>query len=226
MPQQSNSTGSLHATNGWAGFLLPELMGTDQQVVPVRDMVVAARPKPSANSRGTWPVNILAREGYHWLVQMPQRPPEKQENLVVYGLHGSGPTADDTTLLDESEGPLDDYRRYLPFTFPDKFSVTDEQGRIPQESLEYSWTGIIGMTENENVILGPLKGKQGQFTSVGYNGGGMVRCWGSGQVVADMISWELKRFDGKVQKDNDTAWTAPEWYPPQYLKNLDVLAAN
>lgn len=200
-------------------------MGTDLEVTPVRDQVVAARPSPSPDNRGTWPVNILARYGYHWLTQMPQRLDENRENCVVYGLHGAGPSVDDETLLTESEGPLDDYRRYLPFAFPDKFSTTDSQGRIPKESIEYTWTGIIGSTKNESVILGPVKGKKGQFTSVGFNGGGMVKCWGSGYVVAGMILWEIENaaVNGSDQASKQRTWDAPSWYPRHYLKNLDEL---
>lgn len=154
---------------------------------------------------------------------MPQRPAENQENCVVYGLHASGPTADDSTLLKEpAEGSLDDYRRYLPFAFPAKFSSTDEDGRIPEKDVKYAWTGIIGQTKNENVILGPVRAKSGQFTSVGYNGAGMVKCWGSGCVIADMILWEF----GQVEGELTNAWSAPDWYPKHYVKNLDELGAR
>lgn len=197
-------------------------MGSDHFVAPARNRMVAVRPAPSPDSLGTWPVNVLVREGYHFLVQMPKKPGETKENLVVYGLHGSGPTADDTNVSDEEDGPLDDYRRFLAFAFPEKFSEVDEQGCIPQQSIEYDWSGIMGFTKDQNVVLGPVKGKLGQFTSVGYNGEGMVKCWTSGLVVTDMITWELSKSRTSSNAPQ-SKWMRPDWYPAHWVVNESEL---
>jgi len=212
---QVHAKSILHATNGHLMSLLPELAETSQQVSPVKDMIASFHSKPSSESRGTWPLNILVSNAMHYAIQLPSLP--QRENVVIYGLYYEFNSPDDSKLLDDLEGALADQRAVLPLLFPDKFSEIDEEGRISKEDVERVWTGVCGHTTDWSVILGPVKSKEGQFTSAGYNGAGMAKCWLSGKCAVEMILWEL---DGKIKSQR---WRIPEWCPEHFCKNLEEL---
>jgi glycine/D-amino acid oxidase-like deaminating enzyme len=211
---QIHAKSVLHATNGHLMSLLPELAETPQQVSPVKDMIASFRPKPSPSSRGTWPLNVLVSNAMHYAIQLPSLP--DKENVVIYGLYYEFNSPDDSKLLDDTNGALAHQRAVLPLLFPEKFSEYDGEGRIPEENVERVWTGVCGHTTDWSVMIGPVKGKKGQFMSAGYNGAGMAKCWLSAKCVVDMILWELN-------KEKKKEWQIPEWCPEHFCKNLEEL---
>lgn len=145
----STSYGQIHAktvlqaTNSHLKSLLPELAETLQQVSPVKDMIASFLPKPSPSSRGTWPLNVLVSNAMHYVIQ-PLPLPSK-ENVVIYGLYYDFNSPDGSKLLDGTDGALADQQTILPRLFPEKFSETDEQGRMPKEDVERVWTEFVAI---------------------------------------------------------------------------------
>jgi len=58
--------------------------------------------------------------------------------------------------------------------------------------VEYVWQGIMGFTEDEKPLVGPVFGEENQYIVGGFNGDGMAKCFASGKAIADMISGILK----------------------------------
>ncbi|EST05031.1 FAD dependent oxidoreductase [Kalmanozyma brasiliensis GHG001] len=160
----------VHATNGYASHLLPELSGT---IIPTRAQVVAVPPKSGAR----WGMGLSAGGGYEY----GHARPASKSGLYIFGggrEHATGRewgVADDSKLNHEVSDFL---HPWLAKTFPTSYG----------EDVEREWTGIMGYTKSKDPLVGPVDGRRGkEYLAAGYSGHGMTRAWGCAKVVAEMI---------------------------------------
>ncbi|KAF8645987.1 hypothetical protein AX16_007414 [Volvariella volvacea WC 439] len=202
----------IHATNGYASHLLPQLAGPEG-IVPTRGQIVAVRANVSSAklTKSSWDGN----EGFEYWFPRPVKvvaPGEQEEHPLVIlggGRESSGPEfeyneTDDSKLHPRVGQAL---RAFLPALFPGRF----EEGREP----EMEWTGIMGYTKDGDPFVGPVRAEapgevdafKGQYISAGYTGHGMPRAYACAEAVAGMVIADI--FGG--------TWVPPEWLPAHYL---------
>jgi glycine/D-amino acid oxidase-like deaminating enzyme len=152
----------IHATNGYASFLAPEL---SEKLVPLRGHAVAIDPPPSYLK-----TPLSHSYAFHWdddFDYLIQRPGDGKP--LIYGggdiahpdgfTHGVG-IHDDSKV---SSFVVD----HLTSTVSRTFIGWEEA-----PARRCAWTGIMGLTEDELPFVGELPGKPGQFIAAGYNGHG------------------------------------------------------
>lgn len=204
------ATHIIHATNGYAGHLLPLLRG---KIYPLRGTMTVQRSPPHfPNLGGTRSWSTHGRPTYDpstgrcslGLYYMTQN--ERTGDLYLGGEEKTLDeilTSDDTTAGD---GFAVQNLQTLPTTWfgSDCFPPEGKEGR-----LRSSWSGIMGYTGDGLPLVGSLaegltgrKGS-GEWIAAGFNGYGMVNCWMSGVAVANMLLGE----DGKNSS----------WFPEAYL---------
>ncbi|KIP02031.1 hypothetical protein PHLGIDRAFT_20543 [Phlebiopsis gigantea 11061_1 CR5-6] len=201
----------LHATNAYAGHLLPWLHGPDG-IVPTRGQVITTRAAaPFALGRA----GFVSDTGY-WFPR-PNKTATERQLVLLGGGRKAGPGKEfesnvvDDSVLNPEVGKV--LREFLPAVYPGKF----EEGTEP----EMEWTGIMGFTKNKDPFVGPvvdpndpdsLVKYKGQYIAAGYSGHGMPRTFACAEAVAKMIYADMT--GGK--------WAAPEWMPLHYLTTTKV----
>ncbi|KAG5653822.1 hypothetical protein H0H81_010290 [Sphagnurus paluster] len=200
----------IHATNAYAGYLLPHMHGP-AGIVPTRGQVIALRASvPAANiTTASWGAN----KGFEYWFPRPADASEEPLIILGGGRDTSGPgletyVTDDSVVRKEVGETL---RKFLPAAFPGKY----EEGREP----EMEWTGIMGYTKLEAPFVGPVLAPaesrmkstefEGQYIAAGYTGHGMPRAFACAEVVAGMVAAEI----------TGSEWHTPEWLPRHFLTN-------
>ncbi|KAG6856520.1 hypothetical protein H0H87_003608 [Tephrocybe sp. NHM501043] len=130
----------LHATNGYASYLLPHLDGPDG-IVPTRGQVMTMRATvPAVNvTKASWG----GHSGFEYWFPRPVDNPGSDHPLVILGggRDVSGPKFEsgvvDDSWVNEKVGKA--LREFLPKMYPGMY----EEGREP----EMEWTGIMGYTK-------------------------------------------------------------------------------
>jgi glycine/D-amino acid oxidase-like deaminating enzyme len=122
----------IHATNGYAGYLLPHLQGP-LGIIPTRGQVIALQANASLSelTKASWAAN----ERYDYWFPRPVKVSAggKEDNPIVIlggGRQVGGPKleqyeTDDSVLHSDVGGYL---RKFMPEMFPEKF----EKGREPE----------------------------------------------------------------------------------------------
>ncbi|KAF5390115.1 hypothetical protein D9757_003826 [Collybiopsis confluens] len=200
----------IHANNAYAPSLLPHLRGPSG-IIPTRGQIVAVRAAVPSDELGDGKPSWDANDGFEYWFPRPVTSPLECPLFILGGgreaeeqfEHGE---IDDSKLSANAGTSL---RRFLPCLYPGKF----EEGRGP----EMEWTGIMGFTLSEDPFVGPVggydvpddedTGYKGQFIAAGYSGHGMPRAYACAEVVAAMVSADLR----------GEKWNAPNWLPRHYL---------
>jgi glycine/D-amino acid oxidase-like deaminating enzyme len=156
----------VHATNAWAGRLLPALDGV---IVPVRGQVIVTEPVAPL-----WPFGLSTNHGYEYWLQRPDG------RIVLGGMRWLTETqevgtADDTVLEPAVSAGL---RAFLPEHFPALAGVR----------VEHEWTGIMGFTPDRAPLVGPVPGSPGEYVAAGFHGHGMPMVFTAARAVADMLA--------------------------------------
>ncbi|KAH7102176.1 FAD dependent oxidoreductase [Auriculariales sp. MPI-PUGE-AT-0066] len=194
----------IHATNGYAGHLLPGLTGPEG-VIPVRGQVVATRASQL----------VAARESYagnHGFEYWFPRPIKERGELPLIILGGGRETQGQFETYQTDDAHLNDkvgavLRKFLPSLSPEIF----ERGKQP----EMEWTGIMGFTQSGAPFVGPVLERNsrqsavlnGQYICAGYTGHGMPRAYACAEAVAGMIVADMR----------SERWQQPSWLPDNYL---------
>ncbi|KAI0032695.1 FAD dependent oxidoreductase [Vararia minispora EC-137] len=198
----------VHATNGYASYLLPQFSGYNS-IVPVRGQIIATR--ANVNLADLTPSAFIANEGFEYWFPRPVKNVNEKPLVILGGgretelPHFGMFTTDDSTV-NEAVGKV--LREFLPSVFPGKFE--------PDQEPEMEWTGIMGFTPNHDPFVGPVLdfdapengAYEGQFIAAGYSGHGMPRAYACAEVVARMVFGEL---------DGSGKWEMPDWLPRHYL---------
>lgn len=156
----------IHATNGYASYLLPHLAGLEG-VVPVRGQVLALRADVSASAltSSSW----LANDGFEYWFPRPVKD-EGELPIVILGggRESTGPTFEtfesDDSVLNPIVGAT--LRKFLPAVFPDTYEAGGEsevlmewvQLSLPSLSLTRCLvtrlqTGIMGHTRSGDPLV-------------------------------------------------------------------------
>ena len=170
MLQVQTSAGALqaraviHASNGWARRLLPELHDV---LVPVRGQVLATAP-----AEPMWDFGLVANDGYEYWRQLADG------RIVLGGMRwrsaDMGRDCDDDTQLDaETAAGL---RAFLPAHF----------SRLAALAVEYEWSGVMCYTPDGQPLVGALPGRPGEYIAAGYTGHGMPLAFMAGYCVAEL----------------------------------------
>ncbi|RBA16415.1 hypothetical protein FPRO05_11750 [Fusarium proliferatum] len=164
----------IHATNGYASYLLPEL---DGRIIPLKGHVSAIRPPPAYMDQPlTTSFAFISNDDYDYLIQ--RQGPEKYliwgggEVAHPKGLSGGFGDCDDRHVVPEVESyilnaPVEIFRDWKESRASSRTS--------PAGAVAFSWSGIMGLSKDLLPFLGELPGKPGQYLAGGYHGHGMAR---------------------------------------------------
>lgn len=156
----------VHATNAWANELIPALTGI---ITPVRNQVIITAPVPQI-----WKFGLCANHGFEYFMQRPDG------RLVLGGMRNLTEGAEWNCKDDEGNPTAvvsESLRHYFQTHFPDLTSVVVEQ----------EWAGIMGFSKDRNPLIGPLRGRPGEYIAAGFSGHGMPYTFLAGQNIADFI---------------------------------------
>lgn len=144
----------VHCTNAFAGHLLPELA---PYVTPNRAQAHVFVPPPELSSDKMLRSTMSLRHSLHHFYSVMQR---KADGIIILGASRKSPnlskecfdgifTTDDTSFSEEIVADaVGNFEKCLPFC---------EKAQLRHgEGLQYSWTGIIGMTQS---MAGPIFAK-------------------------------------------------------------------
>lgn len=152
----------IHATNGYATYLLPEF---SNKIVPLKGHVVAVDPGQTYSETPlTHSYAFQWGEDFDYLIQRPN-----DGQPLIYGggdmSHPAGLTggvgdSDDSSLTPEIITHLEDH-------VPKIFVSWDRPAKHRQ-----AWSGIMGLTPDELPFVGEIPSKKGQYIVGGFNGHG------------------------------------------------------
>ena len=126
----------LHATNGYASYLLPELVG-QKEIVPTRGQVIGVRSNASSDavSRAGWGAGFEANARRYWFPRPVKHEDDTRNPLILIGggKEVTGPTyeryiSDDSVVREDVTKVL---RDFLPEIFPSLYPV--------HADVEYEW---------------------------------------------------------------------------------------
>lgn len=184
----------VHATNGYAGHLLPALRG---KIFPLRGFMSAQEPGPGFGRFGrdrTW--SFFGRQGLD--LETGVQPSgvyygnqSPNEDVIFWGSDlapiNDMITADDSVVPDVTQ-------RDLSTILPTQFQGWAE-GQAPQ--IKGIWSGTLGYTADNLPFVGEVPVESsgrgisgGEWICAGFNGAGMCQCWPSGEAVARMMLGE------------------------------------
>lgn len=185
----------VHATNGYAGHLLPELRG---KIYPVRGTMSTQTATEEFGRHGhelSWSV-----------VSSPHF--DSATNALELGLYygnqnpktgdiffGGEKARLDGLLVSDDSVVEDPCRENIATLLPRYFTRGWSNGQKPE--VKEVWSGIMGFTADRLPLVGPLprsvtgRGAEGgEWIAAGFNGYGMPLCWSSGEAVAKMLLGE------------------------------------
>lgn len=183
----------IHATNGYAGHLLPALRGS---IYPLRGSMSVQRGTPEFGRHGsrlTW--SMTNKRTYEPETDVLEAGTYYAHQNAITGdmfIGGEKTTASAFFVADDSE--VNAHCRANFATLLPRYFVRgwDEGGGGPE--ICAMWTGIMGFTGDRLPLVGPLpasatrqRGGDGEWIAAGFNGYGMSLCWACGEAVARMV---------------------------------------
>lgn len=166
----------VHCTNGFTGFLVPEL---SKHIVPYRGQAHAVVPAPALTGDSVLMSTYSLRYSINHYYSIIQR---QSDGTIVFGCSLPNPalkreviegirTLNDTYYSkDIKEDAVEHFNKLLPHAAVDK--------AVHGEGFIHAWNGIVGLTTDEVPFLGPVDDKPGQFVCGGFNGHGTFACSG------------------------------------------------
>ncbi|CEL51577.1 hypothetical protein RSOLAG1IB_00112 [Rhizoctonia solani AG-1 IB] len=197
----------VHATNGYASHLLPQLAGPSKGIVPTRAQCMVARGFIEARK---WPVvGWGGNEGYeYWFARPPHNADEKTLVILGGGRETAVPDHEYNVADDSTVNPIvsQSLRKFLPRLYPGDFEESEP---------EMEWTGIMGFTRSKDPMVGQVYTDTndplvGQYIAAGYSGHGMPRAFACAEVVAQMIYADILGNE----------WAPPDWFPRHLLTGV------
>ncbi|KAF8682718.1 DAO protein [Rhizoctonia solani] len=200
----------VHATNGYASHLLPQLAGPSKGIIPTRAQCMSARGSIEAHK---WPVVGWGVELTRYLIYRFARPSHNADEKALVILGGGRETAvpnHEYNIADDSSvNPVvsKSLRKFLPHLYP---------GDFEEREPEMEWTGIMGFTQSRDPMVGQVytdtnKPLVGHYIAAGYSGHGMPRAFACAEVVAQMIHADILGNE----------WSPPDWFPRHLLTRVD-----
>ncbi|CAE6442501.1 unnamed protein product [Rhizoctonia solani] len=201
----------VHATNGYASYLLPHLANPLDGIVPTQGQCIAIRGTTEASR---WPTNACRTVGgYEYWFPRPPRGTDEKALIILGGsrkcVAQQGHNVSDDSIINPVVARS--LREFLPTIYPEGFEECN---------VEMEWTGIMGFTRSGDPIVGPVftepgKPLRSQYISAGYSGHGMPRAFACAEVVARMVDAEARGVDYLPHR-------LPEWMPRHMLTTKDT----
>lgn len=165
------------ATNGWTSELLPELA---DYLYPCRNQVIMTSPSTIPDNWGAGAFSVGAMTGIGDNEDEIYCIRRSDGRLCVGGarsleLDAAIGISDDGSLNEVVGKRL---REFLETSFP----------QLAPLCVEAEWTGVIALTSDRMPIVGRMPSRKNVLVAAGYNGHGMVMCFGVGRHVADMVA--------------------------------------
>jgi glycine/D-amino acid oxidase-like deaminating enzyme len=182
----------IHATNGYAGHLLPRLRG---KVYPLRGTMSTQQAPAGFGQHGrqrAWSFihsgdfdaeTQVFETGLYYSNQNPN-----SNDIFIGGERAPIKemfVADDTVM---TEAAKENISNVLPRYFDKGWA----DGRPPE--VRQAWSGILGFTGDRLPFVGSLpvsvtgRGVEGgEWIAAGFNGYGMPQCWSAGEAVATLL---------------------------------------
>ncbi|XWW94245.1 hypothetical protein V2A60_002188 [Cordyceps javanica] len=190
----------IHATNGYAGHLLPCLRGS---IYPLRGSMSVQKSTPEFGQHGgslTW--SMANRRTYEPETDVLEAGTYYAHQNALTGdifVGGEKTKASDFFVADDAEMNThcrDNFASLLPRYFINGWNKEDQGVAGPE--IRATWTGIMGFTGDRLPLVGPLPesatrrgrgegGEGGEWIAAGFNGYGMSLCWACGEAVAKMV---------------------------------------
>lgn len=177
----------IHCTNGFAGHLLPNLVGA---IHPIRGTMSAQQPGPSFPNLGdktSWSFfskPTFDRDTGIFSTGLYYAQQNVQSGKIFIGGERQRITemlsSDDSVIASEAIDNLCAKPRRI---FRDVSPVSDQT----------VWSGVMGFTSDGFPLIGKLapqttgRDGNGEWIAAGFNGHGMDKCWLSGEAVAQMV---------------------------------------
>ncbi|KAL2877900.1 hypothetical protein SGCOL_006850 [Colletotrichum sp. CLE4] len=176
----------IHATNGYASHLLPEL---DGRIIPLKGHVAAIAPPPAyVDLPLSTSFAFVSDDNYDYLVQRPG-----SQKFLIWGggegAHPNGPEGgygdcDDSFTVPEvldfiKEGPSRNFKGW-------KDSIDSPTSEV-KDPVPFAWSGIMGLSKDLLPFIGELPGKPDQYLIGGYHGHGMARVFLSTKAFCELF---------------------------------------
>ncbi|WWC86544.1 uncharacterized protein L201_001421 [Kwoniella dendrophila CBS 6074] len=177
----------IHATNAYAGALLPETKG-------------AIRPCPHMCNKVLPPSTFAGSQSLKnsYAVIYPTgsytiNPRFTSDGILLFG--GAAPNQPkllDYVAEDQSRRIDDSLTNFEPVTDAVKKLGTegfewDNPERGSEVLYDYAWSGIIGRSADQVPFIGAVPGKEGQWMCAGHNGHGMARIFTCAPALAELV---------------------------------------
>lgn len=186
----------VYATNGYTNLILPEMDGL---IISHKAQAIKLTPPPfgmDAFPRIEDTMSLRYLDRFYSVMQRP-------DNSIVLAAPRKWPSQDPSTFAslfgtyDDSQ-PLAErtanaYSEFCKTLPGGGYRVEmDERGVIKEGhgGLDYSWSGILGVTPDNVPFLGEMPGKEGQYIIAGFNGHGMARIFHLAPCLAKVIKGE------------------------------------
>jgi glycine/D-amino acid oxidase-like deaminating enzyme len=216
----------VYCTNGYTGYLLPELRG---RLFPYRgNMTVQDIKRPVQNPEFSWnfhhkpvydPKNESIITGSYYMQQNHQS--------GYFFLGGETQTAQTCLIADDTS--------YTPVAVENLqktlIKFFDEQ---TESRLISAWSGIMGFTADHCPLVGKLpssitkRAGDGEWIAAGYNGMGMSMCWRAGEAIAkqihgiDVSDWFPEAFEVSEERLGKSLTLDKSVQSMQYLLHRDT----
>ncbi|WWD17602.1 hypothetical protein CI109_102043 [Kwoniella shandongensis] len=180
----------IHATNAYAGVLLPETLGAIRPTPHMCNRVIP----PSSYSGSKALQNsyaVIYEKGMYSI-----NPRTTSDGAVLFG----GTPFNQYKLLkyveeDEARRTDDSLDNFMPVTDSVKelgttgfqWDPPEKGGRGARVRYDYSWSGIIGRSADQVPFVGAVPGKSGQWMCAGHNGHGMARIFTCAPALAKLV---------------------------------------
>lgn len=216
------ATNVILATNGYTAHLIPQLQG---KVVPLRGQITAQRPGKNLVSPLPTTYSFVHDLGYEYMIPRPAG--SKWADDIVIG--GGWPVlpnggAEEFGVTDDSmcETRVGQWLRDCTAKyFKENWGQDHEDGRVRKE-----WTGIMGATADGHPYVGAIPGMSGVWTSVGFNGHGMVLCLKCAEGLVDIVLSNEGKGSGTSSGMPKPSEKVAQWFPKSFLLNEERLNAE
>ncbi|OWZ66298.1 hypothetical protein AYX14_02526 [Cryptococcus neoformans] len=186
----------VYATNGYTSLILPEMDGL---IVSHKAQAIKLTPPPlgmDAFPRIEETMSLRYLDRFYSVMQRP-------DNSIVLAAPRKWPSQDPSTFAslfgtyDDSQ-PLAErtanaYSEFCETLPGGGYRVEKDERGLAKEGhggLDYSWSGILGVTPDNVPFLGAIPGKKGQYIIAGFNGHGMARIFHLAPCLAKVIKGE------------------------------------
>lgn len=232
----------VHATNAFAGQLIPSLRGKLTGTVAHMSAQRPGKNFPDLDGARSW--LVVYGQVYDYVTQRPTVDGIPGDLMLGGGFdRGKDQGMDRVGRWDDSTGAFDvltlsHIGNIFPTIFSPQWGDDQEGGRIKR-----AWTGIVAVTGDLLPFVGRLHPKltnrrpaptttrggalAGEWVSAGYCGDGMVWAWLSGTALGVMLlgceKEDLPEIPGRPGGRVDE-WFPPELGPsPERVKNADLI---